>query len=104
MAYGNQAAFRLRALGRLREAVEPLRAGLEMGVEQEDWRNVSQGAANLSELELTQGEVDGAVHDAFLVASELGSSAVESCVLNAIRTVRAPSVAGSAGTAPVREA
>lgn len=38
---------------------------------------------------------DGAVHDAFLVTSELGSSAVESCVLNAVRTIRAPSVADS---------
>ena len=34
----NEAAFSLRALGRLTEALEPMRAGLEMRVKQEDWR------------------------------------------------------------------
>ena len=34
----NEAAFRLRALGRLTEALEPMRAGLRMRVEQEDWK------------------------------------------------------------------
>ena len=33
----NEAGFYLRALGRLTEALEPMRAGLEMGVKQEDW-------------------------------------------------------------------
>ena len=32
----NEAAFRLRALGRLTEALEPMRAGLEMDVKQEE--------------------------------------------------------------------
>ncbi|MCX6580281.1 MAG: toll/interleukin-1 receptor domain-containing protein [Candidatus Aminicenantes bacterium] len=31
------AAFRLRALGRLREAVQPMKAGLGMGIQQSDW-------------------------------------------------------------------
>jgi hypothetical protein len=60
----NQAAFRLRALGRLTEALDPMRAGLEMGVKQEDWENAAAAATNLSELELTLGEVGAAVKDA----------------------------------------
>ncbi|MGH8614532.1 MAG: SEFIR domain-containing protein, partial [Gammaproteobacteria bacterium] len=60
----NCAAYTLRALGRLNEALEPMRAALEMGVKQEDWRNVAQGASNLSDLELTLGEIAGAVGDA----------------------------------------
>jgi tetratricopeptide (TPR) repeat protein len=60
----NQAAFRLRALGRLREAVEPMRAGLEMDVRREDWSNASIAAGNLSELDLTLGDVAGALRDA----------------------------------------
>ena len=60
----NQAAFRLRALGRLGEALEPTRAGAEMRVEQEDWWNAAVSYNNLSELGLTLGAVDGAVADA----------------------------------------
>ncbi|MEM9555124.1 MAG: hypothetical protein AAGC60_12790 [Acidobacteriota bacterium] len=60
----NQAAFRLRALGRLLEAVEPMRVGLERAVAGEDWRNAAIRAGNLSELELTLGDVDEAVRDA----------------------------------------
>ena len=60
----NEAAFRLRALGRLTEALEPMRAGLEMRIKQEDWTNAAISASNLSELELTLGEVAAAVKDA----------------------------------------
>jgi hypothetical protein len=60
----NEAAFRLRALGRLTEALEPMRAGLEMGVKQENWKAAAIRANNLSELELTLGEVAGAVGNA----------------------------------------
>ncbi len=60
----NEAATRLRALGRLTEALEPMRAGLELAVKQETWKQAAQGASNLSELELTLGEVAGAVGDA----------------------------------------
>ncbi|MCP4109247.1 MAG: TIR domain-containing protein [Desulfobacteraceae bacterium] len=51
------AGFSLRALGRLREAVEPMQAGLEFFVKQEDWKNAAGNAGNLSELCLTLGEV-----------------------------------------------
>jgi hypothetical protein len=60
----SQAAFRLRALGRLTEALEPMRVGMEMGVKAEDWKETAIRASNLSELELTLGEVAGAVGDA----------------------------------------
>ena len=58
------AAFCLRASGRLTEALEPMRAGIEGAVRLEDWENAAIYASNLSELELTLGEVAGAVGDA----------------------------------------
>lgn len=57
-------AYRLRALGRLKEASEPMRAGLESRVKLESWEHAAVEASNLSELELTMGEVAGAVGDA----------------------------------------
>jgi hypothetical protein len=60
----NEAAFTLRALGRLTEALEPMRAGLEGAVRLEDWTNAAIYASNLSELELTLGEVTKGVGDA----------------------------------------
>jgi hypothetical protein len=60
----NGAAFRLRALGRLTEALQPMRAGLEMRVQQKDWENAASSASNLSELELTLGRLPDAVTDA----------------------------------------
>ena len=60
----NEAAFRLRALGRLNEALEPMRLNLTMRVEAGEWQHAPSSAGNLSELELTLGEVAGAVGDA----------------------------------------
>jgi tetratricopeptide (TPR) repeat protein len=57
----NQAAFRLRALGRLAEAVEPMQTGLEARIAQEKWKNAAIIAGNLSELTLTLGDVPSAV-------------------------------------------
>jgi hypothetical protein len=48
-----QASFYLRALGRLIETLEPMRAGLDRNVAQSDWKNAAISASNLSELELT---------------------------------------------------
>lgn len=56
-----KAAFDLRALGRLREALEPMRAGLVMRVEQKDWRNAAAGVGNISESALTLGDVAAAL-------------------------------------------
>jgi hypothetical protein len=55
------AGFRLRGLGRLREAAEPMRAGLELSKSQNDWKSVAQNTNNLSELHLTLGAVQQAV-------------------------------------------
>ena len=58
------ASFNLRAVGRLHEALEPMRAGLELRIEMELWKNAAISAGNLSELELALGAVAGAVGDA----------------------------------------
>ena len=52
-----QAGFRLRALGRLAEAVQPLQAGLESIISMADWRNAATAAGNLSEIYLTLGDL-----------------------------------------------
>jgi hypothetical protein len=57
----SQAGFCLRALGRLREAAQPLQADLEMAIKQKDCRGCAQEAGNLSELYLTLGDVLKAV-------------------------------------------
>jgi hypothetical protein len=59
-----EASFSLRALGRLTEALEPMRTGLVMSVQQTNWKVAAVKASNLSELELTLGEVAGSVRDA----------------------------------------
>jgi len=53
----NEAAFRIRALNRLTEAREPMRAAMEMDVQHEDWNNAARQASTLSQLELNLGEV-----------------------------------------------
>ncbi|MGH8590198.1 MAG: hypothetical protein ACREXX_13010 [Gammaproteobacteria bacterium] len=60
----NQAAFHLRALGRLTESLEPMRASVTMSVQQQDWEEAAVCASNLSELELTLGDVAAAIRDA----------------------------------------
>jgi tetratricopeptide (TPR) repeat protein len=60
----NEAAFRLHALGRLPEALEPMRATMKINAGKSEWKNAAMCANNLSELELTLGEVAGAVRDA----------------------------------------
>ena len=56
----------LRALGRLREAQQPMQAGEEIQAQQKDWKNAAINAGNLSELQLTLGEVQSAVASAEL--------------------------------------
>ncbi|GAB6041524.1 TIR domain-containing protein [Endothiovibrio diazotrophicus] len=53
----NEAATRLRALGRLEEALEPMEAGAERLAKQE----AATSYGNLSELQLTLGRIDDAV-------------------------------------------
>ncbi len=70
----HEAAFNLRALGRLTEALQPMRAGLEMAVQQKDWMNAGRSASNLSELELTLGRLPDAVADARHASSHADKS------------------------------
>ena len=60
----NEAATRLRALGRLTEALEPMRVSGEMDVKVEEWQGAAISYSNLSELELTLGDITLAVVDA----------------------------------------
>ncbi len=57
----NWASARLRALGRLHEAIEPMQAGKNLSIKQEYWREAAQTASNLSELLLTLGDIAQAV-------------------------------------------
>jgi tetratricopeptide (TPR) repeat protein len=60
----NEAAYRLRALGRLTEALEPFRESGRMDSRAERWPGAAMSGNNLSELELSLGEVAAAVKDA----------------------------------------
>jgi tetratricopeptide (TPR) repeat protein len=51
------AGFRLRALGRLREALDPMQASVDVCANQQKWKNAAVNASNLSELHLTLGDV-----------------------------------------------
>lgn len=53
----NQAGFFLRAVGRLNEAAEPMKAGTKLRVKQEKWENAASAAGNVSELYLALGDV-----------------------------------------------
>ena len=60
----SEVAFSLRALGRLAEALEPMRAGAESAVAQADWKNAAIRYSNLSELQLSLGRIALAMADA----------------------------------------
>ena len=70
----NEAALRLRALGRLTEALDPMRAGLEMRVRHKNWQQAAINAGNLSELQLTLSKVADAVQSAELSVTYADSS------------------------------
>jgi tetratricopeptide (TPR) repeat protein len=53
----NKAGYDLRALGRLKEAAQPMQAGLEAMIALKDWKNAAIAAGNLSELYLTIGDI-----------------------------------------------
>jgi tetratricopeptide (TPR) repeat protein len=57
----NWTAFCLRAVGRLHEAIQPMKASLAAHVKQKNWRESALDANSLSELLLTLGEVSQAV-------------------------------------------
>ena len=51
------AGFRLRALGRLREALGPMQASLDLWAKQDNWKQASGECNNLSELQLIIGDI-----------------------------------------------
>ncbi len=55
------AGFRLRAVGRLRQAAKLMQTGMETSIADEDWEGAAKDAINLGELNLTLGEVRQAV-------------------------------------------
>ena len=57
----NEAAVSLRALGRLTEALEPMRSSGEIDVKAERWKGAAVSYSNLSELEVTLGRLGEAV-------------------------------------------
>jgi tetratricopeptide (TPR) repeat protein len=57
----NNAGFDLRALGRLREATQPMKASLNAHIRQRHWREAAKDSGNLSELNLIMGEIKLAV-------------------------------------------
>ncbi|HEV8581152.1 MAG TPA: hypothetical protein VGX68_18970 [Thermoanaerobaculia bacterium] len=57
----NEAAFSLRALGRLNDAVEPMQVSMEMDIESGEWNGAAISAQNVSELALTRGEMSSAL-------------------------------------------
>lgn len=57
-------AFCLPTLGRLTEALEPMRAGLDAGMAQGNWKEAAIRASNLSALELELGKVAAALQNA----------------------------------------
>lgn len=58
----NYAGLSLRAVGRLREALTPMRASLNMRVQQSKWDAAALNADNLSELQLIFGDVAAAAN------------------------------------------
>jgi tetratricopeptide (TPR) repeat protein len=58
------AAYRLRGVGRLIEALKPSRAAMKIFVRQESWNGAAINANTLVQLELTLGKVAEAVGDA----------------------------------------
>ena len=55
------AGYDLRALGRLREAGQPMQGGLDADAGREDWQNAAIAAGNLSELHVTIGDLNRAL-------------------------------------------
>ena len=68
------ASYCLRALGRLTEALEPMRIGLDMRIEDKNWRGAAVSATYLCELVLTLGDVIRAMADAELFVTYADNS------------------------------
>lgn len=60
----NEAAFALRALGRLLDALQPMRVSGKMDIEVANWHGAATSHCNLSETEVTLGRLQDALSDA----------------------------------------
>ncbi len=70
--YLNEAGIILRALGKLKEAAQHMKAGLEFSLAQKDSKNIAIISSNLSELYLTLGDFDHAMDYAKQSVDEYG--------------------------------
>ena len=84
----HQTAFRLRALGRLTEALGLMRVGLDAQIARSDWKAAATCANNLSELDLMLGEVVAAEQD-IEQSVTLADRSGDAFIRMAIRTTRA---------------
>lgn len=82
----NQAAYRLGALGRLVEAIDPIRAGMEARFQLGQLGQASVNAINLSDIELTLGEMDRALEDSRLGMFYADVGSVENDIRSALAT------------------
>lgn len=57
----NEAAILLFSMGRLREAVEPMRVSMETDIKRQNWKGAADSASNLSALEIARGKIAAAV-------------------------------------------
>lgn len=57
----NEVGVNLQSLGRLREAVRPIKEALESRIRQESWENAARNANNLSEVFLVLGDINQAL-------------------------------------------
>ncbi|MBK8451853.1 MAG: SEFIR domain-containing protein [Thiofilum sp.] len=94
----NWAGAWLRALGRLREALEPMQAAVDLFVKQENWKEAAKGASNLSELQLTLGDVAQAVESAAL-SQRYADQSVDMFMRMVCRTIHADALHQEGDTA-----
>lgn len=78
--------YRLRALGRLREALAPMHANIEMYVKLENWTLAAVNANNLSELQLSLGEISEAKASSHLSMEYANKSGVWQPGVNSLTT------------------
>jgi len=62
----NEAAIGLRTVGRLEEALTPMRASLDLHVKQANWPGAAYAANNMGELDMALGRIPAAVEQARL--------------------------------------
>lgn len=88
----SDAASALRALGRVTEALEPMRAARDAEIAQGDWRHAAGLAGNLSEIQMLLGELDLALAETAQAAkladrsghafTRMSSRTTQACVLH----------------------